>query len=116
MRVLFAGLGFAVSLGLLACGASSPGAEATATPVTASSSAPRATKGRHDELVGRWSPTLPPREARAVVTARAALADPPNDAAFEAMSPTEEERANYKSLLKLRATDDHGERVSTVRK
>ena len=111
MRVVLAGLGFAMFLG--ACGAS-PAAEPTSMPATPTSA--QATKGRHDELVGRWSPTLPPREARAVVTARAALADPPNDAALEAMNPSAEDRATYKHLLELRAADERGAQISTVRK
>lgn len=75
-----------------------------------------AKSGRHGELVGRWAPTLPPREARAVVTARAALAEPPNDAAFEAIGPLEEDRANYESLLKLRATDPGSAQLANVRR
>lgn len=113
-------------LSLTACGAARDSGAAAA-PVTSAEAASKsgqskyarngiAKNGRHAELLGRWSPTLPPREARAVVTARAALAEPPDDKAFEAMQPTKDERTSYENLLRLRTTDQHSPHLGDVRR
>lgn len=99
-----------------ACGASRDRAAAASPTTSAESPSANAHAGRHAELVGRWSPTLPPREARAVVTARAALAEPADDKAFEAMSPTKSERVSYENLQKLRAAEPSSPHLADVRK
>lgn len=116
----------ALPLLVTACGAARDGGAPKTQILAANSEATRtgrsayrqsmAHEGRRAELVGRWSPTLPPREARAVVTARAALAEPPDDKAFEAMTPTRDERVSYENLLKLRTTEPSSTHLSDVRR
>lgn len=93
---------FLVSSMLVACGEPGEGPP----PATPSSGGvaydPGLSNALAAHLVGTWGPTLPRREARAVAIVRWALAEPPNERAFEAMAPSDDERTNFRSLLRLK--------------
>ncbi len=70
----------------------------------------------HARLVGEWRAMPPPIEGRLFVLARAALSDPPDDKAFQAMSPTGEERDHYRNILRLKKEEPGSELLVTLRR
>lgn len=114
-------LGIALSVsagGLGGCASPARAPEPPASGAGADATAKRGAtdKGRHAEIIGRWTPTLPPHEARAITIGRAVLANPPDRQALEAMHPTDEDRRTYERLVALRETDDHGPILTTIRR
>jgi hypothetical protein len=67
-------------------------------------------------LLGEWVMAPPPHEERSVALARFALQTPPDDAAFEAMQPSETERTHYTNLLRLQNEEPHSPLLAEVRR
>jgi hypothetical protein len=56
-------------------------------------------------IVGKWAPTLPDGEARSVTLVQQALAEPPDDKAFERLQPSATEREHFKNIIRLKTTE-----------
>jgi hypothetical protein len=86
-----------------ACGPVAPAEEpanhTSEAPDSADESKPASRKA---ELIGEWVMAPPPGQARQVQLSRYALASPPNDEAFAAMDPSEQERNWYRDVKRLR--------------
>jgi hypothetical protein len=67
--------------------------------------APQPAAGHGATIVGKWAPTLPSEDARAVTLAQQALAEPPDDSGFERLRPTADEREHYKNVIRLKTTE-----------
>ncbi len=120
MRSLLLVVGVACVAAVVGCGSAASSSSAPAQAPTAASTAdrtsPQPSEALHERLVGRWGPTLPRAQARSVALTRWALATPPDEPQFEKMSPTQDERTTFRSLIRLQATEPDSPLLETVRK
>ena len=96
---------------LAGCGGEPPPPE---TPASSEAHAPQSSQRR--ALVGRWRPTLERSQERAVALTRFALAEPPDDAGFENMQPSDQERERFRAVVKLRVSDPRSPMLADVRR
>lgn len=88
-----------------------PGSTKPAAPA-----APEAQASHSATIVGKWAPTLPNEDARAVTLAQQALAEPPDDKGFERLQPSAIEREHYRDVIRLKTTEPGSPLLAALKK
>jgi hypothetical protein len=101
-----------LALCVAVAGACSPAAPPATGSDGAAAPAPSAFGAK---LLGEWQAAPPPAEARLYQLALLALAEPPDHAGFDAMSPSDEERHHFHNILRLRKEEPDSPLLAELR-